>query len=115
GPRSVRGYEENTLGPRDSRDLPIGGNLKLVGNAEVIIPVPFLRDIKSIRLSGFVDGGNVYNSQDNIDLGELRYAAGLGGIWISPFGVLSLSIAQPINDQPGDEIQQFQFTFGTTF
>jgi len=115
GPRSVRGYEENTLGPRDSRDLPIGGNLKLVGNAEVIIPVPFLRDIKSIRLSGFVDGGNVYNSQDNIDLGELRYAAGLGGIWISPFGVLSLSIAQPINDQPGDEIQQFQFVFGTTF
>lgn len=115
GPRTVRGYEENTLGPKDSLGRALGGNLKLGSNAEVIIPVPFLRDIKSIRLTAFGDVGNVYNSQDGVDLSELRYAAGLGGIWISPFGVLSVSIAQPFNDQPGDEIQQFQFTFGTTF
>ncbi len=115
GPRTVRGYEENTLGPKDSLGRALGGNLKLVSNAEVIIPVPFLRDIKSIRLTAFGDVGNVYNSEDGIDLSELRYSAGLGGIWISPFGVVSVSIAQPFNDQPIDEIQQFQFTFGTTF
>jgi len=115
GPRTVRGYEENTLGPKDSLGRALGGNLKLVSNAEVIIPVPFLRDIKAIRLTAFGDVGNVYNSQDGIDLSELRYSAGLGGIWISPFGVVSVSIAQPFNDQPIDEIQQFQFTFGTTF
>jgi len=39
----------------------------------------------------------------------------LSGVWLSPFGMLSVSIAQPFNDQQFDEIQKFQFTFGTTF
>src|SRR5919108_176704 len=45
GPRSVRGYEENTLGPREilrngTLGRPLGGNFKVVGNAEIILPVP---------------------------------------------------------------------------
>ena len=46
---------------------------------------------------------------------KLRMSAGLSGIWLSPFGMLSISIAQPFRDQPGDDIQKFQFTFGTNF
>ena len=52
---------------------------------------------------------------EDFDVGELRYSVGLSGIWVSPFGLLSASIAQPIADQQGDEIQNFQFTFGTSF
>jgi outer membrane protein insertion porin family len=115
GPRTVRGYEENTLGPKDRFGRALGGDTLVVGNAEVIIPVPFLAEFKSVRLTGFLDGGNVYGSGQQFDLGELRYAAGLSGIWLSPFGLLSVSIAQPINDQRFDEIQKFQFTFGTSF
>ena len=116
GPRSVRGYEENTLGPIDSSsNRPIGGNLKLVGGAEVIIPVPFFSDFKSVRIAGFFDAGNVYGKDEDFDVDELRYSFGLSGIWVSPFGLVSASIAQPIASQPQDQIQKFQFTFGTSF
>ena len=113
GPRSVRGFEENTLGPKDSFGRPIGGNIELTGGAEVILPVPFFRDVKSMRIAGFVDVGNVY--QDDIEIGSLRYSAGISGIWVSPFGIVSVSVAQPFNDEPGDDLQAFQFTFGSSF
>lgn len=115
GPRSVRGFEENTLGPKDSRGDALGGNLLVVGNAEVILPVPFLQDIESLRISGFFDAGNVYGVDEDFDASTLRYSAGLSGLWLSPFGVLTVSVAQPFNTQDGDSEQPFQFTFGTSF
>jgi outer membrane protein insertion porin family len=115
GPRTVRGYEDNTLGPKDSRGDALGGNLLVVGNAEVILPVPFLQEVESLRISGFVDGGNVYGVDEDFDAGTIRYSAGLSGLWLSPFGVLTVSVAQPFNDQDGDSTQPFQFTFGTSF
>ncbi len=115
GPRTVRGYEESSLGPEDIFGRALGGNVSIVGNAEVILPVPFLEDFKSVRLSGFVDAGNVYASDDKISFDELRMSAGISGIWMSPFGLLSVSFAQPFRDQQGDEIQRFQFNFGTQF
>lgn len=115
GPRTVRGYQENTLGPRDVFNRALGGDLMLVGNAEFIIPVPFLAELKSVRLTAFYDIGNVFGSGERFDAGLLRMSAGLSGIWLSPFGMLSVSIAQPFNDQSVDKIQKFQFTFGTTF
>jgi len=39
----------------------------------------------------------------------------VSGLWLSPFGVLTVSMALPFNDQPGDQTQFFQFTFGTSF
>lgn len=119
GPRSVRGYRENTLGPRDSLGRPLGGNLKTVGGAELILPIPFVQEVKSLRISAFVDAGNVYDTFGGAEAGSspgpLRFTAGLGGIWLSPFGVLQVSIAQPLNDRPGDATQPFQFTIGTSF
>jgi outer membrane protein insertion porin family len=136
GPRSVRGYEENRLGPQDQFGNPIGGNIELSAGAELILPVPFLKDLDSVRIAGFFDAGNVFISscdkyrdifatnvfrnpgdcaQYEFDLGNLRYSAGLSGIWISPFGLVSVSIAAPIGDKPGDKTQAFQFTFGTNF
>jgi outer membrane protein insertion porin family len=115
GPRTVRGFEENSLGPEDIYGRALGGDRMVVGNAEVIIPVPFLADFKSVRLTGFFDAGNVFGSDEDFDLGTLRTSAGLSGIWLSPFGLLSVSIAQPFNARDGDEVQKFQFTFGTSF
>ncbi|MDE0158105.1 MAG: outer membrane protein assembly factor BamA [Gammaproteobacteria bacterium] len=121
GPRSVRGYEENTLGPKDTpvhggtRRRPLGGNIKVIGGAEMIFPLPFLKEFKQVRFAAFFDGGNVYSSDESFEFSELRYSTGLSGIWISPFGLVSVSIARPIGDQEGDETQPFQFTFGSTF
>ncbi|NNG12700.1 MAG: outer membrane protein assembly factor BamA [Halobacteria archaeon] len=115
GVRSVRGFEDNTLGPRDSNGNPIGGSFRVVGNAELIFPVPFFEDTKSFRMSAFFDIGNVFRDFEDFDAGDLRYSAGLAGLWLSPLGPLSISLGYPINDESGDEIQNFQFTIGTFF
>lgn len=116
GPRTVRGYEESSLGPKDQFNQAFGGNLSLVGNAELILPVPFLKEFKSVRLTAFYDIGNVYDTGfEDVTIESLRMSTGISGVWLSPFGMLSVSIAQPFNDQPNDRIQKFQFTFGTTF
>ncbi|MCG8378252.1 MAG: outer membrane protein assembly factor BamA [Proteobacteria bacterium] len=116
GPRSVRGFEANTLGPLDSTGRPLGGDTKIIGKAEVILPVPFLSDFKkSVRVTTFVDAGNVYGPDEDIELDEIRVSTGLGAIWISPFGAVSVNFAVPLNDKSTDQVENFQFTFGTSF
>ncbi len=125
GTGSVRGFKNNTLGPRDSNSFPLGGATKVIGNAELFFPVPFLSETKSVRLGTFFDAGTVSNS---FNLGNLRYSAGLSGEWLSPFGALSISAAVPLNsgttsftDSAGnaldikDQKQLFQFNFGQNF
>jgi outer membrane protein insertion porin family len=116
GPRSLRGYEENTLGPRDSTNRALGGDTRIIANAEIILPVPFLTEYKnSVRLTTFVDAGNVFGANEDVSFGGMRYSAGLSAIWISPFGAVSASLAAPFGDESTDQIQNFQFTFGTSF
>lgn len=111
GKNSVRGFTDNTLGPKDIYGDATGGSVKLVGNAEFVFPVPFMPDSKTVRLSTFFDAGNVYD--DEIDIGDLRYSVGVSAKWLSPFGALSFSLAMPINDDEDDEVQAFQFAFGS--
>ena len=116
GPRTVRGFKTNTLGPLDSNRRPLGGDTKIIGRAELILPAPFLDEYKrSFRLTGFIDAGNVYGPGQKIDLGQIRYSTGIGAIWVSPFGVVQASIAMPLNEQTGDQTENFQFTFGASF
>ena len=116
GVSSVRGFEDNTLGPQDSTGEPFGGDFRLVANAEVIMPMPIVdKDDKAWRMTAFVDAGNVFAEAGDFDAGDLRYSAGLGVRWLSPFGPIKASYAEPLNDEDEDEVQNFQFTFGTAF
>ena len=112
GVKSVRGYDDNTIGPRDSRGDPFGGSAKIIGKAELYFPVPFAGDIKSIRVGSFIDAGTV---TDGFEFGEMRYSVGLSGEWLSPFGALAVSFALPMNADDDDEEQMFQFSFGSGF
>jgi outer membrane protein insertion porin family len=112
GVRSVRGFEDNTLGPTDSKGNPLGGSVKVVGGAEVLFPLPFMEDSKSFRLGTFFDIGNVYSDVSNFDATELRYSVGVSSLWISPLGPLSISLGFPLNAKSGDNVQNFQFTVG---
>ena len=112
GVRSVRGYEDNTLGPKDSLGDPLGGGFRVVGNVEVLFPPPFFTKTNSFRMSAFMDVGNVYPSYDDFQADELRYSVGMGATWLSPLGALTFSLAKPLNDKAGDETQVFQFTIG---
>jgi outer membrane protein insertion porin family len=112
GVNSVRGFQPNSIGPKDANGFPIGGTRRIIGNGEVLFPFPGLAHDKSVRLSAFVDGGMI---GEVFDRDAVRVAGGLGALWVSPLGPLKISFAQPINDKTGDRIQRVQFTFGSAF
>ena len=116
GSRTVRGYESNSLGPRDPvTGDPVGGDRMIIGNLELILPNPLETEegSGSTRISAFIDFGNVYRNK--VEFSELRASTGLSLLWLSPVGALTFSYAIPINDQEGDELQAFQFTLGSAF
>lgn len=116
GVTSVRGYNTASLGPRDQTDgTVIGGTRRLVGNAELLFPMPGMGLDRSVRLSVFVDGGQVFGPDEKITTSALRYAAGLALAWTSPIGPLKFSFAKPLNEKPGDNLQKLQFTLGQAF
>jgi len=112
GVRTVRGFDDNTIGPRDSRGDPFGGSAKIIGKAELFFPIPFVDEIKSIRIGSFFDAGTV---SDGFSVSNMKYSVGVGGEWLSPFGALAISYAIPLNADEQDEEQHFQFSFGTGF
>ena len=127
GVNSLRGYRISAVGPvcragdtacgstNQGRDMFLGGTKQLVGSAELFMPVPFLKNNNQFRLSAFIDAGNVYEESESIRLSSLRYSAGLGVMWISPFGPLKLIVAQPFNDKPTDRTEVIQFQMGQQF
>ncbi|MFZ3088380.1 MAG: outer membrane protein assembly factor BamA [Methylotenera sp.] len=120
GVNSVRGYKNGSLGPRSvdsntGRDFALGGTKRLLGNAELFFPVPGLKDSNQFKMSAFVDAGNVFGSNQSYSLGDLRYSAGLGVSWISPFGPLKLVFAKPLNSKSGDDTETIQFQLGQQF
>ena len=114
GTGSVRGYDSSSLGPRDLNDQVLGGTRRVIGNAELLMPVPWIKE-KSVRMSGFVDAGAVYGPGDLPGSEGLRYSAGVAFTWISPMGPIKLSYAVPLNKQAVDRLQKFQFTLGSMF
>ena len=116
GVNSVRGYKAGSLGPviNDSgNEYRIGGNRKLVGNAEILWGIPGLE--KSLRMGLFFDAGQVYGQGLTMNFSDLRYSTGLSAAWISPIGPLKFSFAAPLNKQDNDKSEMFQFQLGTTF
>jgi len=115
GVSSVRGYEAYSLGPRDSLGSILGGNKRLVGNAEVLFPMPGTGLDRSMRLAVFLDGGQVYGANQKFEMSELRYSTGLAFSWNSPMGPLRLSYGRALNAKPDDRQQHIQFTMGQVF
>jgi outer membrane protein insertion porin family len=114
GPGSVRGYRPYSLGPKDPDGNSLGGSRRIVGGAEVLFPVPGAEKDNSLRLGAFIDGGQVYGSTEKLSFSELRFSAGIALSWISPFGPLRISFAQPLNVRDGtDQAQRLQLNFGT--
>jgi len=121
---SVRGYQNYSLGltstnaPGDyTTPSAFGGNVLTVGSTELIVPIPFIKDQRSMRMMLFVDGGNVFdtNRGNNPNFKDLRFSAGVGFQWITPIGPIGLSMAKAFHSQPGDQKQFFQFTLGQPF
>ncbi len=111
------------LVPNRRRSAPFGGNVKVIGSAELIFPLPFVKDRSQLRSAFFIDAGNVFNTgcgagQLNcydVDFAEMRYSVGVGLTWVTGFGPMTFSLAKPLNSGPEDEEEVFQFTLGRGF
>jgi outer membrane protein insertion porin family len=120
GVNTVRGFANGAIGPRDvdpstNQDFSVGGTRRLLGNVELFVPIPLLKESKQFRLSAFIDGGTVFGEGQNFSSDLLRYSAGVGLTWVSPFGPLKLVLAKPINDKEGDSTETLQFQLGQQF
>jgi len=151
GFNSVRGLKDSTLGPRstpsrgfgppnngnpgtladpDQRPLPFGGNILVQGGAEVLFPLPFIKDQRSLRTSLFWDFGSTFNSNcgpqkftasgekvecTNIDFSQLASSVGVGVTWVTALGPLSFALAMPVKKPEDAQTQIFQFSLGQTF
>lgn len=115
GVRSLRGYRQGSLGPRDSTNDAAGGDFRFLNTIELIFP-PTFSDIEGqTRASFFTDFGNVYNDIDNFRSSEFRATYGFSFVWLAPIGPLTFSLARPYQSEPGDSLQTFQFTLGSVF
>lgn len=120
---SVRGFENGSLGPRDSNGDNLGGDRMVTGSLELLAPLP--GGDRTLRIFGFLDAGYVWGygrtssnadyERQEMSLSDIRYSAGIGVAWISPLGPLKFSIAAPLNDDENDDVQRFQFQIGTGF
>ena len=107
----------------DRKADPLGGNILVTGSAELLFPLPFVKDQRSLRTSLFLDAGNVFSTNcsatqvncNDVDLNKLSAAAGFGLTWITGFGPLTFSIAKPIKENEDDRTEFFQFSLGTGF
>jgi outer membrane protein insertion porin family len=115
---TVRGFEGSSLSvnPIQGQD-PVGGQARLIGNVELQFPFPGSGSNRTLRWFTFLDAGNVFDVErgEKMSFSNLRYSAGVGISWISPIGPLKLSYAKPLNAEPFDRKQSFQFQLGTGF
>lgn len=123
---TLPGYVGNSLGPKDSNMDPTGGNLLVNASIGLIFP-NYVSD--NLRTDIFIDGGNVYNTFNNRSLGgtasgHIRTSCGIEASWLSPMGLIDMSLAKAINpirakqNQPGrlsDDEQVFDFSLGANF
>lgn len=89
GDRSIRGYDLDSLGPKNARGQVVGGTYLAVASLEVE-----QRFRPDWALAAFVDAGNAYDK----DLEDLYTGAGLGLRWFSPIGPIKLDLAHPVDD-----------------
>ncbi|NQZ82493.1 MAG: outer membrane protein assembly factor BamA [Colwellia sp.] len=113
----------------------VGGNAMVLGGLELIVPTPFLDEgySNSVRSSFFVDVGNVWDTEFNIDdyrdlapvefakindfsdINGYRASAGLSIQWLSPMGPMIFSFAKTLKKEEGDDTKFFSFNIGSTF
>jgi outer membrane protein insertion porin family len=114
GVKDIRGFDDNTLGPKDPFCRSLGGDLKVSGGVEIAIPTPFTSGSGS-RIALFIDVGNVYQDLDSFDANLFRASAGISVTWQAPVGPIIMNFAYPIKELEGDRTESIQFSFGTTF
>jgi len=93
GDQSVRGYDYQTLSPKNSDGDRIGGRYLVAGSVEYQYSLT-----EKWRIATFVDQGNSFN---DLELPSLKTGVGFGVRWVSPVGPLRLDLAKALDDDGG--------------
>ncbi|MEP7209239.1 MAG: autotransporter assembly complex family protein [Alphaproteobacteria bacterium] len=109
GGGSVRGYDYQSLSPRDIDNNLIGGRSLVETSAEVR-----WRATKSFGLVAFVDAGAA-GEDITPPIGDMRAGAGLGVRYYAGFGPLRADIAVPLDKRTGESDFQIYISIGQAF
>ncbi|UCD31441.1 MAG: outer membrane protein assembly factor BamA [Desulfobacterales bacterium] len=113
GMNSLRGFDWRDIFVLDEDGNEIGGDKFVQFNVEYRIPV-----YKKLGLYGviFFDTGDVYNNDEDIDLGNLKQSAGFGFRWYSPLGPIRIEYGHIIDAGDLDETGgRWDFSMGAAF
>ena len=109
GGGTLRGYNYQSASPRDARGNIIGGRSFFTASAEARIKVT-----DTVGIVPFVDMGSAFRSEVP-DLGDLRYAVGLGLRYYTGIGPVRFDVAVPLNPQKGDGDYGIYLSLGQAF
>lgn len=121
GINSLRGYEFRSVGPSvtipdgitgKDEEFVYGGNKLLLFNLEYEFPI---YDAAGFRGVVFVDAGNTFAEDEDLNPLKLRADAGAGIRWLSPFGPLRFEWGFPFKRKEGEKRSVFNFTIGSFF
>lgn len=125
GRSTVRGFDENEVGPIGQNGAPIGGDVLLNANLELQFPLLY-----GFAGAIFADGGAVYlqNADDinssgqpfcadfcSFGIDNFRRSAGLGLRYVTPFGPLSLDYGFKLDRRSGESVGAIHFSVGALF
>lgn len=126
GSRTLRGYEENSVGPLDSLGNAYGGSFMVAGTTQLALRSFMGEPFKVIRPAIFLDVGQVYSmakqtyTAAGLPIAQhnpqgIRLSTGAALTWQSPMGPLEFSLGFPLNAKAEDKTTPFSFSFGTFF
>jgi outer membrane protein assembly complex protein YaeT len=110
GGTTIRGFEQDSLGPKLPNGAPIGGNAVFIFNNELRYPLFWVLDAVS-----FVDIGNVFPQVSDFRFSALRKTGGFGLRVRNPFVVLRFDYGFKLDRQHGENIGAFFFSIGQAF
>jgi outer membrane protein insertion porin family len=110
---ALRGFERGDLSPRDEDGNEIGGNKFVQFNAELRFPLAAELGAYGVA---FFDTGDIYSTEENIELDNLRESAGLGVRWLSPMGPVRLEYGWILDPKPSDSASgSWEFSMASAF
>lgn len=115
GGKSLRGFQTQTISPYyENSTKTKGGKFILSGSVNLISPVTFIKNSEKMRISAFVDFGNVYE-EVSLNIAELRISAGLSFYYMSPVGGIGIYTAMPLIKKDGDETEKYAIFLENNF
>jgi outer membrane protein assembly factor BamA len=110
GTTTLRGFEQNAVGPVGVDNVPAGGNAVLVLNNELRLPL-----VRILDGVVFVDVGNVYPTINDFSFTDLRQSAGVGVRLRTPWLLVRSDYGFVLDPRPGESGSRLYFSIGQAF